>query len=291
VANQLSILRPRSTAEATRLLADLGEDARVVAGATAITLLLRQRLIAPRWLVSLGDIADLDSISEDESGLHIGALVRHRDVETSAVVQKGWRVLAEAFGTVANVRIRNAATVGGVLAEADYASDPPAVLVALDAEVLVSGPSGDRVILARDFFQGFYETALAPGEIVTGVRVPPEAAPSGSVYEKYRTRSSEDRPCVGVAAVVRLAADGRTCDDLRVVVGAASEKPERSRDAEAIARGKPLTEDVATAVADAYAADIDTLSDLRGSAWYRTEMIRVWVRRAILHALERAHAA
>jgi carbon-monoxide dehydrogenase medium subunit len=293
VANQLGILRPRSTAEATRLLADLGEDARVVAGATAITLLLRQQLIAPRWLVSLGGIEHLDSISVDERGLHIGALVRHRDVEKSAVVQAGWRVLAEAFGSVANVRIRNAATVGGVLAEADYASDPPAVLVALDAEVLASGASGDRVIPAGEFFRGFYETALGPDEIVTGVRVPTQgaSASTGSVYEKYRSRSSEDRPCIGVAAVVRLADGARTCDDLRVVVGAASEKPERLPDAEAIGRGQPLTADVAAAVADAYAASIDTLSDLRGSAWYRTEMIRVWVRRAILHAIERAGAA
>jgi carbon-monoxide dehydrogenase medium subunit len=165
------------------------------------------------------------------------------------------------------------------------------VLVALDAEVLVSGPSGDRLIPADDFFRGFYETALAPDEIVTGVRVPRQTSPSGSVYEKYRSRSSEDRPCVGVAAVVRLADDAPTCDDLRVVVGAASEKPERLPDAEAIGRGQRLTADVATAVAEAYAAGIDTLSDLRGSAWYRTEMIRVWVRRAILHAVERAGTA
>jgi carbon-monoxide dehydrogenase medium subunit len=286
VASQLSVLQPRSVADATRLLADLGDDARVVAGATAITLLLRQRLIAPRWLVSLGGIDDLDSIRVDDGRLHIGALVRHRDVETNPVVRERWPVLAEVFGSVANVRIRNAATVGGVLAEADYASDPPAVFVALSAAIQVSSPAGNRVIPAGKFFRGFFETALAPDEIVTGVRVP--AAPRGAVYEKYRSRSSEDRPCVGVAAVVQLADDSRTCDHLRVVVGAVSEKPERLDAAEDLARGQPLTEEVAAAVADACAAHIDTLSDLRGSGWYRTEMIRVWVRRAILHALQRA---
>jgi carbon-monoxide dehydrogenase medium subunit len=289
VAHQLSILQPRSIAEATRLLADLGDDARVVAGATAITLLLRQRLIAPRWLVSLGAIEGLDSIDRDDGWLRLGALVRHRDMEKSTPVRERWRVLAEAFGSVANVRIRNAATVGGVLAEADYASDPPAVLVALDAQIEVSGPGGERAIPAGDFFRGFYETALAPAEIITGVRVP--MAPPGAVYEKYKSRSSEDRPCVGVAAVVQLARDGETCEDLRVVVGAASDKPERLPDAEAIGRGQPLTEELAQKVADAYAAHVETLSDLRGSAWYRTEMIRVWVRRAILHALQRARAA
>jgi carbon-monoxide dehydrogenase medium subunit len=286
VASQLSVLQPRSVADATRLLADLGDDARVVAGATAITLLLRQRLIAPRWLISLGGIDGLDSIRVDDEGLHIGALVRHRDVETNPVVRERWPVLAEVFGSVANVRIRNAATVGGVLAEADYASDPPAIFVALSAAIQVSSSAGNRVIPAGEFFRGFFETDLAPDEIVTGVRVP--AAPRGAVYEKYRSRSSEDRPCVGVAAVVQLADDARTCDHLRVVVGAVSEKPERLATAEDLARGQPLTEEVAAAVADAYAAHVDTLSDLRGSGWYRTEMIRVWVRRAILHALQRA---
>jgi carbon-monoxide dehydrogenase medium subunit len=289
VANQLTILQPRSIAEAIRLLADLGDDARVVAGATAITLLLRQRLIAPRWLISLTALEGLDSIRHENEWLHLGAMVRHRDVERSPQVGEGWRVLGEAFGSVANVRIRNAATVGGVLAEADYASDPPTVFVALDAEIDTSGPTGDRAIPAGEFFRGFYETALAPDEIVTGVRVP--HWPAGAVYEKYRSRSSEDRPCVGVAAVVRLADDARTCEELRVVVGAASETPQRLVDAEAMARGQALTEDVAAAVADAYAAQIDTLSDLRGSGWYRTEMIRVWVRRAILHASQRARAA
>ncbi len=289
MANQLSILQPRSIDEATRLLADLGDDARVVAGATAITLLLRQRLIAPRWLVSLGAIEGLASIECVGGWLQLGALVRHRDVEMHPLVQQRWRVLAEAFGSVANVRIRNAATVGGVLAEADYASDPPSVFVALDAEISVTGPLGERVIPAREFFQGFYETALASDEIVTGVRVP--SAPLGAAYEKYKSRSSEDRPCVGVAAVVQLADDRSTCQDLRVVVGAASEKPERLSDAEAIAHGQRLTDELVATVADAYAAHVDTLSDLRGSAWYRTEMIRVWVRRAVLHAFERALAA
>jgi carbon-monoxide dehydrogenase medium subunit len=289
VANQLSILQPRSIAEATRLLAELGDEARVVAGATAITLLLRQRLIAPRWLVSLGGIDGLDAISRDEGWLQIGALARHRDVEKNRVVREQWPVLAEAFGSVANVRIRNAATVGGVLAEADYASDPPAVFVALDAGIQVCSLTGNRLIPAGEFFRGFYETALAPGEIVTGVRVP--SAPRSAVYEKYRSRSSEDRPCVGVAAVVQLAEETQTCEDLRVVVGAASDKPERFPTAEQTARGQPLTEEVAATVADAYADHVDTLSDLRGSGWYRTEMIRVWVRRAILHAAQRARAA
>jgi aerobic carbon-monoxide dehydrogenase medium subunit len=291
VANQLSILQPASVADATRLLAELGDEARVVAGATAVTLMLRQRLIVPRWLISIGALTNLASVRITDSELEIGSLVTHREMERSPVVRQKWPILAEAFASVANVRIRNAATVGGVLAEADYASDPPAVFVALNASIEVSGPNGTRAVSAGEFFQGFYETALAPDEIITSVRVPRLPAGTGGVYEKYKSRSSEDRPCVGVAAIVQVAEDRQTCTDLRVVVGAASERPARVPHAEALAHSKSITESLARQVADAYAAEIDTLSDLRGSDWYRTEMVRVWVRRAILRAAERARAA
>jgi carbon-monoxide dehydrogenase medium subunit len=209
-------------------------------------------------------------------------LVTHREVELSPLVKEVLPVLARTFGKVGNIRVRNMATVGGVLAEADYASDPPSVLVAIGAQIEVTSRSAVRHIPAEQFFTGFFETALEPDEIVTGVRVPILPDGAQSIYEKYVTRSSEDRPCVGVAAVVRV--DAGVCADLRVVVGAAAERPQRLPNAEALAHGRPLTAEIAQAVADAYADEIDTLADLRGSAWYRTQMIRVLVRRAILRA-------
>jgi carbon-monoxide dehydrogenase medium subunit len=167
------------------------------------------------------------------------------------------------------------------VAEADYASDPPAALLALDAEVDVLGPRGPRTIPVADFFRGFFETALAPDELVTGVRVPIPPAGTRAVYKKFVTRSSEDRPCLGVFAATRL--EGGICRDVRVAVGAASETPRRYPDLEALAVGQRLDQDVISALADGYAERIDTLSDMRGSAWYRTEMVRVWVRRAVEH--------
>jgi carbon-monoxide dehydrogenase medium subunit len=217
----------------------------------------------------------------------MGALATHRQVELSQVARAEIPVLAETFGVVANVRVRNAATVGGVVAEADYASDPPAALLALDAEVVVMGPNGERTLPIDGFIQGFYQTVLEPNEVVTEVRVPVPAAGTGAVYKKFITRSSEDRPCVGVLAATRLNESGR-CAELRVAVGAASETPQRYRDLEAKALDQELTEDVARTVADGYAERVDTLSDMRGSAWYRTEMVRVWVRRAILEARDKA---
>ena len=118
---------------------------------------------------------------------------------------------------------------------------------------------------------------------MTGVKVPIPAEGTSAVYEKFVTRSSEDRPCLGVAALVRLAADG-SCEDLRVAVGAAADTPQRFPDFEALARGRPLDEDLARTIAERYAESIDPIADMRGSAWYRTEMVRVWVRRAIMRA-------
>jgi carbon-monoxide dehydrogenase medium subunit len=177
--------------------------------------------------------------------------------------------------------------VGGVLAESDYASDPPAVFVALDAEVDVYGPNGARSIPATEFFIAFYETAIETDEIVTGVRVPIPPAGTGGVYEKYVTRSSEDRPCVGVAAVVRLDGNGRF-EDLRVGVGAAAETPQRFPDLEDLAKGQANERELLVRIAEGYAERIEALDDMRGSAWYRTEMVKVWVRRAIEAAVERA---
>jgi carbon-monoxide dehydrogenase medium subunit len=280
MSESLRLFEPTSVSEAIGVLAELGDEAKVVAGATALMILYRQRLIAPTALVSIGRIPGLSGIELAEGELRLGAMVRHREVELSPVVREAIPVLADTFGKVANVRVRNAATVGGVVAESDYASDPPALLVALDAEVDAQGPNGDRTIPASEFFVAFYETALAPDEIVTRVRVPVPPAGRGMVYHKFVTRSSEDRPCVGVAALVGRGADG-ACTDLRVAVGAAAETPQRFTDVEAAAVGQRLDEDVVTRIADGYAERIDTLDDMRGSAWYRTEMVRVWVRRAI----------
>jgi aerobic carbon-monoxide dehydrogenase medium subunit len=258
-----------------------------VAGGTALTILLRQRLIRPAALVSLADVPGLETIACRDGWLHLGALATHRAVERSPVVRRTIPGLARTFQVVANVRVRNVATVGGVVAEADYASDPPAMLVALGAQVEVRGPAGARSIPADEFFVGFYETALGPAEIVTGVCVPVPAAGTRAAYEKVVTRSSEDRPCLGVAALVRLA-DDRTCRDVRVAVGAVADVPQRFPEVEAMALGRPLDDELATAVADAYAGRIDPIDDLRGSAWYRAEATRVWVRRALQAAREAA---
>jgi carbon-monoxide dehydrogenase medium subunit len=309
----LQFVQPESISEALAALAKYGEEAKLIAGGTALVLMLQQRLIAPDVLISLGRVPDLDYIRAGEDGpprpeprwvpglgcslpsgprgggtpagqayagtVYLGPLALLRQVERSPLVQEKYPALARACGVVGNVRIRNQATLGGNLAEADYASDPPAMLLALDASVTATGPRGSRAIPLSDFFLGFYTTALQPDELITGISIPALSSSTRMTYVKFKSRSSEDRPCLGVAVVAEF--EGEICTDLRVAVGAACEVPRRLPEVEALARSQMLTHEVIAEVAEGYAANIETLEDLRGSAWYRTQMIRVHVRRAL----------
>jgi len=281
----IRLLQPTSLNEAVSLLSKHSDETKIVSGGTALVIMLRNRLIAPATLLSLGRLPELRSIRhEPGTGLRIGALVTIREAETSPLVRGKHSVLAQTFGKVGNVRIRNAATVRGNLSEADYASDPPCVLVALRARVKAQSAKGEREIPLTDFFKGFYETALAPDEILTELIVPDPAPGSRATYLKYVSRSSEDRPCVGMAVVLENDSDG-TCKDLRLVAGAVSEIPQEIVGPETTARGKHLSDSLIEAIADAYSRGIEPLSDLRGSAWYRQQIIRVMARRAMQQVL------
>jgi aerobic carbon-monoxide dehydrogenase medium subunit len=242
---------PETLDEAIGLRVSLGDDALPVAGGTFVGVLAQTGFLAlPESVIALGRVAGLSGIAREGDELVIGAMTTHAAIERSAAVQDGWSALAECFAGVANVRVRSVATLGGVLADADYASDPPALLLALDARVEIASPRGVRDLGIDDLIVGHYETALEPDELIVRVRVP---RPRAAAYVKFRSRSSEDRPCVGVAAA-RLA-DGAE----RVAVGAVSDRP--------------------LLIGEVDGADI--ISDLRGSAGYRRRMIDVHARRAL----------
>jgi len=282
----LELLEPRSLDEAVAALGQHGDEAKVIAGGTALVLMLKNRLISPEYLVSLGRVTGLSGIRyEPGLGLRIGALATIREAETSAVVREHFPTLAQTFGKVANMRVRNAATVGGNMAEADYASDPPCVLVGLRARVVASGPRGPREIAATEFFRDFYETAIEPDEIVTEVIVPEQSKAAKQAYIKYVTRSSEDRPCIGAFAWIAADPNG-VCRELRVTLGAVASTPQEFPEAEALAAGQQLGGDLIRQIASHYAEHIDPLTDMRGSAWYRNQMAKVFVRRAIEEALD-----
>ena len=273
------LLQPDSLRGALKVLAQHGDEAKVLAGGTAIVLMLQQKLIAPTVLVSVGRIPDLAYIRSEPDGIHVGPLTTLRDMERSLVIQTHFPLLAQASGEVGNIRVRNQATLGGNLAEADYASDPPTALLALGTQVTATSLRGERTIPLEDFLVGFYTTDLEPDELITDVFIPASAPGSRTTYLKYRSRSSEDRPCACVAAIAAFEAE--TCTDLRVAVGAASEVPQRLPAVENLARGQALTDELIGEIAAGYADNIDTLEDIRGSAWYRTQMIRIHVVRAL----------
>ena len=253
-------IAPSTLEEAVALRAE-HEDATVLAGGTFLGILMNQGLLAPSALLWLGGVEELRRIEVVEGELRLGAMVTHRRVERE--VARGWPVLAQAFSLVASPRVRNVATVGGVLADADYASDPPAMLAALDARAILRSPRGNRCVRIGELIRGYYETCIEPDELLVEVRVPPQ--PERAVYRKFRSRSSEDRPCAAVAAV-------RGDEGLRVVVGAVAETPQ---DFPELCDGTP------TEVAGAYAERIEPLSDARGSAAYRRRVIAAEVRRAV----------
>jgi carbon-monoxide dehydrogenase medium subunit len=276
---RFELLEPRSFEEAVAQLADR-PDARPIAGGTAMLILIKQGLYAPSCLVNLARIEGAAGIDWDPTaGLRVGALTSIHDVGASPVVRERYPLLAAACGVVANIRIRHLATLGGNVAHADYQSDPPAALVALDAavEVLESGGATHSVPIA-DFLLGSYETALEPGELVTAIRLPPPQ-PAATRYLKFTSRSSGDRPCASIAVLLR--APGGRCEALRVVVGAVSTVPVRARAAEALAIGEALTQDRIGAVAAAAAEAVDPVEDIRGPAAYKRRVVEVLTRRVV----------
>ncbi len=269
-----------SVEEALDHLARYGDDAAVMAGGTSLVILMKQGLVRPAHVVGVRGIGALRGIAQDDGALRLGAVATIREVERSPLVRKCCAALADAFGEVATVRIRNQATVGGALAHADPAQDPPVMLSALGAEVEARSSSGSRRIPLDEFFVDVLATALAPGELVTGVRVP--APPSGAraVYLKFLPRTEDDYATVSVGAVATRDAGGKVTH-LRVALGACGPTVLRARGVEdALLGARPVAKRIAEAAALARDA-VDPFADARGSAAYKREMARVWTERAL----------
>jgi carbon-monoxide dehydrogenase medium subunit len=232
--------------------------------------------------MSLRRLPELARITVQPPGqtLEVGAMVTHRAIETSDLVRSRASLLAEACAQVANIRVRTQATLGGNLIAADYASDPPAALIALDARVRLRSAGSEEELPVRNFITGYYQTTLQPTQLLTEIIVPIPPPHSRGAYLKFKTRSSEDRPCLNVAALVSFEDSG--CREVRVVVGAAADRPQVVDEALELARGERLSRELIEEIAQAYGRAIEPIEDLRGSAWYRRQVIPVLVRRALL---------
>lgn len=278
---------PARLEDAFDLLEAHGEDAQLLAGGTALVLLMRLGLALPPHVVGLRRISGMQGIGIlPDGGLEIGALVTHADIERSALAQRFFAPLARAFGAVATIRIRNQATIGGNLAHADPASDPPPMLMALDAEVTLARRGATRTIPLADFFTGIFETVLQPGEVLTSIRIPAPVTGTRGTYVKFLPASKDDFATVSVAATVRIRDDG-ICEHARVALGAVGATPLRARRAEDALIGRALSPNAIGYAASLVAEEIEPLDDARGSAAYKRDMAQVWTRRAFLELAQR----
>jgi carbon-monoxide dehydrogenase medium subunit len=276
---------PKNLKEVHATLKEFGTDAKLLAGGTALVIMMKQRLVRPSCLVSLRSVRGLNGIEVRDGGLRIGGLATHRDVETSSLVRRRLPLLAETYHHVATIRVRNMATVGGGLAHADPNQDPPPTLIALGATIKATSAGGSRVIPLDEFFTDYYETLLKPDEIITEVFVPKLAANSGGAYLKFLPRTADDYATVSAAAVLTLDKNKKTISDVRIALGSVGVTPIRATAAEAVLRGQPVKAEAFAEAGEKAKEAVDPVSDFRGSAAYKKDMAAVFVRRALEKAL------
>jgi carbon-monoxide dehydrogenase medium subunit len=289
------ILRPfeyvecADVADAVSALVRHGDDARLIAGGTAVVPLMKHGILRPAVLVSVARVPGLGAIeSLADGGVRVGALATHAAVARSPLVRERVPLLAEACGRVASPTIRAMGTLGGNLCYGESASDPSPALLALRAHVRLTGREGERVVPIGAFFTGFYETVLRDGEVLTAIDVPPVPGALEAVagppdvrwrYLKWTPRAREDKALVGLAAVLSVHAG--VCRLARLGLGGVAASPVALTGAEAVLEGARLDARVVERAADAAASEVEPIEDLQGTAEYRRDMLRVWTRRVL----------
>jgi len=277
----LDIHEPGDLAEAFRLLRAPDGAARPMGGGTALMLMMKAQLFKPSALVSLAKVDPRFhgvELSADGASFSIGAMTTFAELEHHADLCARFPVIAQTMVTLANPRVRNVATIGGNLAHADPHLDLPPVWASLDAEVSVIGPQGERRFPVIDLFAGYYETTLQPGELIMRLHAPVQQGWRRR-YVKVTTRSAHDWPAIGIAIGVNM--NSAQCEDLRLILSAATDRPTRLVEAEAILRGQTITDDLLAAAGAAAASEVHIETDSRGSSDYKAHLLSVHLKRAL----------
>jgi carbon-monoxide dehydrogenase medium subunit len=277
------LLEPRTLREAAGLLASAESSVRPIAGGTAVMLMMKMGVLKPSRLVSLRGVEKRYSgISEANGELRFGALATLAALERSPAVKSRAPVICRALRTLANVRVRNVATVGGHLAHADPHMDLPPVLIALGASVSTIAAKGGRTLPLEKLYAGYLESTLEADELIAEVTVPAQGR-RRAAYMKCTTRSADDWPALGVA--VALDAEGAKVHEARIVVSAATDVPTRLTAPEVVLWGTRVADKVLREAGDAAVAEANVIGDEHGSAAYKRELLRVYVARAVRAAL------
>ncbi len=276
-------LKPRTLDELFSLMDRYEESSRILAGGTDLLVALKKRSCPkPRRVINIKGIPHLDIVEfdEKENELKIGALVSIHALLKNPLIKSQWGVLHQAAEVMASPQVKNMATIGGNLCNGSPAADLPPPLMVLSATISVAGPDGERIVPIEDFFVGPGKTVLAKNEIVTAVRIPLPITQAACRYVKFSPGRPSDLALVGVAVLVKENSSG-VCTNVRIALGAVAEKPIRALRAEKFLIGRDVNEEVFTTAGTIASEEARPIDDLRGSAWYRLEMIKTLVARTL----------
>ena len=281
---------PASLEEALKLLNNLGDDAKILAGGHSLIPMMKLRLVEPVHLIDINGLSNLDFIKEDNGYLCIGAMTREASLETSELIAEKYPILKDTSQVIADPLVRNLATVGGNIAHGDPANDHPATMVAMDAEVVINGPSGlvtsgERTLSINKFFKGPLMTDLADNEILTEIRIPFPSGKSGAAYKKLE-RKVGDYAIAGVAAALHF--DGDTCSKAGIGLTNVGPTPIRATEAQDALLGTTVSQEDADKAGELAAAASQPVGDHRGSEDYKRAVVKTLTSRAIMKAKERA---
>lgn len=275
---------PTTVAETLDLLQQYGDEAKILAGGHSLLPAMKLRLAQPSVLIDIGSVTELHGLNIN-GNVSIGALTTHHMLATSPALRTACAILPECAAMIGDIQVRNRGTFGGALAHADPAADWPAVVLVLDAQLSLTGPNGTRTVAAQDFFVDILMTALEPEEVLTRVDLPVLGAGEGAAYVKFPHPASR-YAVVGAAAYVKLA--GGKVTAARIAITGAGPKAERQPAAEAVLIGSDGNSAAIAAAAEQSGCEMEVLGDIHASEEYRRAMIKVYTRRALARAIERA---
>lgn len=279
-------LRPKTVPEAVAMLQQHGDEAKILSGGQSLIPMMKLRLARPGVLIDINRISGLSYVKEEGGYLKIGGLTREAEMESSPLVRSKYPILLDTAHVIADPQVRNMATVAGNLAHGDPANDHPATMVALGAQVIATGPKGERVIPIEDFFVSLFATALQHEEILTEIRIPVPAARSGGAYFKLE-RKVGDFATAAVAAQLTLDEKG-VCQSVGIGLTNVGPTPVKARKAEEFLRGKKPDESNIAQAAQLAADESTPSPDLRGPVEYKKGLVKELTKRALTRALERA---
>ena len=278
---------PQTIQEACSLLTQFGDKAKLLSGGTDLMVKFKHGILAYEVLVSMKELNELKEISYQQGqGVVIGARATHNDLVNSTLLNEKYLSVSEAAHQMASNQIRHLGTVGGNVVNAVPSADLPPILIALGATITMVGPNGERTVPLEEFFTGPGRTVLAQNEIVTKFTIPDQPT-TGSNYMKFGLRKSGALAVVGVASAVTM--EGNIIKDAKIALGAVAPTPMRAKNAEAVLIGKEYTEELLEQAGVAAAAECSPISDIRGSAEYRRDMVRVYTKRSMKAAITKGH--